>query len=73
MELGFKDDLTLFDEVYKSSVYYGVMLITSYFPFTDTFVKLSGEIQVCYYILNSTAQTALILYVHKNVWRKNAI
>ncbi|TMN65083.1 hypothetical protein CWB85_21230 [Pseudoalteromonas sp. S1727] len=71
--LGFKDNLTLFEEVYKFIVYYGAMLITSYFPFTDSFAKLPGVIQVGYYIINSVLQTAAILYVYKKVRRNNAI
>ncbi|WAJ69604.1 hypothetical protein [Catenovulum adriaticum] len=71
--LGFKDDLTLFEEVYKFFVYYGAMVITSYFPFTDTFVKLPGAIQVGYYLLNSILQSAAIIYVYKKVRRNNAI
>jgi hypothetical protein len=71
--LGFKDELTAFEEVYRLVVYYGSMLITGYFPFTDTFVNLSGAVQICYYLLNSIIQTALILYIYKKVCGKNAI
>ncbi|WP_462152576.1 hypothetical protein [Pseudoalteromonas xiamenensis] len=73
MGLGFKDELTWFDEVYKFISLNGMTVLSGYIAVLSQFnIELNAVVEWLVVFVNSLTQGVLFLFLYRKLYRRKA-